>query len=62
TAADALNNINAVSEGIATEDAQLFVKTHLPKRRVVLGVLDSKLGGALAEALGIRSHTSGLSL
>eukprot|EP00096_Caligus_rogercresseyi_P009988 TRINITY_DN3504_c0_g1_i1.p1 TRINITY_DN3504_c0_g1~~TRINITY_DN3504_c0_g1_i1.p1 ORF type:complete len:498 (-),score=209.61 TRINITY_DN3504_c0_g1_i1:287-1780(-) len=58
TAADALNNINAVSEGIATEDAQLFVKTHLPKKKgVVLGVLDSKLGGALAEALGIKvSH------
>uniref|UniRef100_A0A0K2SWR9 Nucleolar protein 56 n=1 Tax=Lepeophtheirus salmonis TaxID=72036 RepID=A0A0K2SWR9_LEPSM len=58
TAGDALNNINAVSEGIATDDAKLFVKTHLPKKKgVVLGVLDPKLGAALADDLGIKvSH------
>ena len=41
TAANALENINAVSEGIVTDDLQLFLETQLPKseksNKVVLG-------------------------
>ena len=56
TAADALNNINAVSEGVPTEDLKLFLQSNLPKKlkKVTLGVLDPKLGGAIAEELGVK--------
>ena len=30
-AADALNNINAVSEGVCSEDLKLFLETNIPK-------------------------------
>lgn len=43
TAANALENINAVSEGIVTDDLQTFLETQLPKSgkndKVVLGEL-----------------------
>lgn len=43
TAINALENINAVSEGIVTDDLQLFLETQLPKSgksdKVVLGNL-----------------------
>ncbi|CAB4061303.1 NOP56 [Lepeophtheirus salmonis] len=52
TAGDALNNINAVSEGIATDDAKLFVKTHLPKKKGVVSHV-----GVVPEVIrGIRHH------
>jgi len=59
TAADALNNINSVSEGLATDDLKLFMTSNLPKKKksLVVGVLDPKLGGVLAEEVGIKvSH------
>lgn len=59
TAADALNNINAVSEGIVTEDLKLFLTTNLPKKakKIVVGVLDSKLGGVISDEVGCKvSH------
>ncbi|XP_021191423.2 nucleolar protein 56 [Helicoverpa armigera] len=58
----ALENINAVSEGILPEDLNLFLEGALPKRKkrskCTLGVLDPKLGAAISEALEIPcSHT-----
>jgi len=59
SALDALTNINSVSEGAVTPDLKNFVEANLPKKlkKFVLGVADSKLGGALADAAGIKvSH------
>lgn len=58
----ALENINAVSEGVVPEDLNLFLEGALPKRKkrgkCTLGVLDPKLGAAISEALEIPcSHT-----
>ncbi|XP_023335282.1 nucleolar protein 56 [Eurytemora carolleeae] len=59
-AADALNNINAVSEGVCSEDLKLFLETNMPKagkKAAILGVLDSKLSAAINEATEIKcSH------
>ncbi|CAK1540945.1 unnamed protein product [Leptosia nina] len=53
----ALENINAVSEGILPEDLNLFLEGALPKKKkrskCTLGVLDPKLGAAISEALEI---------
>jgi len=57
TAGDALNNINAVSEGLVTDDLKLFLETNMPKGKAVLGVTDSKLSAGINDALGIKcSH------
>jgi len=60
TAGDALNNINAVSEGVVTDDLKLFLETNMPKggkKGAVLGVVDSKLSATINEACGIKcSH------
>jgi len=59
SALDALTNINSVSEGAVTPELKNFIEANLPKKlkKFVLGVADSKLGGALAEVAGIKvSH------
>jgi len=60
TAENALENINAVSEGIVTPDLKLFLETNLPKagkKGAVLGVSDSKLSSSIGDELGIKcSH------
>merc|ERR1712055_1080091 len=57
TAADALSNINSVSEGIVSDDLQLFLETNMPKGKAVLGVSDSKLSSSISDACGIKcSH------
>jgi len=60
TAGDALNNINAVSEGVITDDLKLFLDTNMPKaskKGHVMGVVDSKLSASINEACGIKcSH------
>jgi nucleolar protein 56 len=61
TAVAALENVNAISEGILPEDLSVFVDSTLPKatkkNNVTLGVADAKLGAAIAEALNIQcSH------
>lgn len=57
TAVVALENMNAISEGIAPEDLQHFLDVTLPKSskkdKYVLGVGDPKLGAAINEATGI---------
>lgn len=55
TAVTALENSNAISEGIVTEDLKHFLDITLPAKRkkVLLGVSDPKLGAAISEALEI---------
>jgi len=56
-AANSLQNMNAVSEGILTDDLQAFLETNLPKStkkgQIQLGVSDAKLGAAINEALNM---------
>ena len=61
TAISALENVNAVSEGIVSEDLSVFIDNTLPKAskksKFTLGVADAKLGAAIAEALNLQcSH------
>lgn len=60
----ALENINAISEGIVTEELQAFLDTSFPKsekkNKHVLGVADAKLGAAINEALGIQCDHTGI--
>jgi len=58
TAGDALSNINAVSEGIVSDDLKLFLESNFPKKGgAVLGVSDSKLSASINDACGIKcSH------
>jgi len=61
TAISALENVNAISEGIVPEDLSVFLDTTLPKvskkEKLTLGVADAKLGAAIGEALSIQcSH------
>lgn len=65
SAAHALANINAVSEGILSEDLHLFLETNMPKpgkksAKVTLGVIEPKLGAAITEALGFSCNHIGV--
>jgi len=58
-AEDALANINAVSEGLCTDQLKFFLHANMPKKakKVTMGVLDPKLGAAISEAIGVKvSH------
>lgn len=63
TAVTALENINAISEGILPEDLQHFVDITVPKSKkkskVTLGVADPKLGAAVTESMGISCNHIG---
>lgn len=62
---NALDNLNAISEGILHDDLKLFLDTNFPKSsskkgasKVQLGVSDSKISSAINEALEIQcTHT-----
>nr|XP_004611059.1 unnamed protein product [Sorex araneus] len=58
----ALENANAVSEGILHEDLRLLLETYLPskKKKVLLGVGDTKIGAAIQEELGFNCQTGGV--
>ncbi|KAK6319582.1 hypothetical protein J4Q44_G00107930 [Coregonus suidteri] len=59
----ALDNINAISEGVLHADLKLFLETNLPvggKKKAMLGVGDAKIGGALQEELGLSIQTGGV--
>lgn len=61
TAVVALENVNAISEGIVPEELSLFLDETVPKpakkSKLTLGVADPKLGAAISEALNIQcSH------
>jgi len=58
-AEDALANINAVSEGLCTDQLKFFLQANMPKKakKVTMGVLDPKLGAAVSEAICVKiSH------
>uniref|UniRef100_A0A8C1QRZ2 Nucleolar protein 56 n=1 Tax=Cyprinus carpio TaxID=7962 RepID=A0A8C1QRZ2_CYPCA len=63
SAQGALENINAVSEGVVHADLKLFLETNLPsggKKKAMLGVSDAKLGAALQEELNLSIQTGGV--
>lgn len=60
TAVTALENINSVSEGIVSEDLQLFLEQNLVKKgSPTLGVGDTKLAAAITDALGYQCMCTG---
>ncbi|GCB82184.1 nucleolar protein 56 [Scyliorhinus torazame] len=64
SAQGALENMNAISEGIVHEDMRLLLETNMPtsgkKKKVILGVADSKIGAAIQEDLGIQCQAGGV--
>uniref|UniRef100_A0A7N6B1R4 Nucleolar protein 56 n=1 Tax=Anabas testudineus TaxID=64144 RepID=A0A7N6B1R4_ANATE len=59
----ALENMNAISEGVVHADLKLFLETNLPrsgKKKAVLGVSDAKIGAALQEEFSISIQTGGV--
>ncbi|XP_057367702.2 nucleolar protein 56-like [Daphnia carinata] len=67
SAAHALDNINSISEGVLSEDLNLFLETNLPKPEkkgkkdtFVLGVSEPKLGASISEILGIPCQHAGV--
>nr|XP_028600399.1 nucleolar protein 56 [Podarcis muralis] len=62
SAQSALENINAISEGILHEDLRLLLETNLPakKKKVVVGVSDAKIGAAIQEELGFQCQAGGV--
>ncbi|XP_065519198.1 nucleolar protein 56 [Lathamus discolor] len=62
SAQSALENMNAVSEGLLHEDLRLLLETAMPakKKKALLGVADAKLGAAILEELGYQCQTGGV--
>ncbi|XP_033340792.2 nop56 ribonucleoprotein [Megalopta genalis] len=64
TALAALENINSISEGVVPEELLLFLDSTIPKSgkkdKVILGVLDPKLGASISEALSIKCDHTGV--
>ncbi|XP_054747398.1 nucleolar protein 56 [Anastrepha obliqua] len=60
TAIAALENINAISEGIVPQDLMVFLDdffSKLKKKKCTLGIADAKLGAAITESIGVQcSH------
>lgn len=58
----ALENVNAISEGICPEDLSLFLESQfqgLKLKKITLGVSEPKLGAAITEALGVSCNHIG---
>uniref|UniRef100_H2XXL7 Nucleolar protein 56 n=2 Tax=Ciona intestinalis TaxID=7719 RepID=H2XXL7_CIOIN len=58
---NALDNVNAVSEGIVHEDLKVFLSSNIPKLQkgeVLLGINDTRISGTIQEETGIRCTTS----
>jgi len=57
SAANALENINSISEGVVHEDLKNFLESNIPlgkkKTKVALGISDAKLGAAIQESCEI---------
>ncbi|XP_061640865.1 nucleolar protein 56 [Phyllopteryx taeniolatus] len=59
----ALENINAISEGVVHADLKLFLETNIHqsgKKKATLGVGDAKIGAALQEEFGFSIQTGGV--
>ena len=60
--ANAIDNANCVSEGVVHDDLKVFLESNLPlekKNKVVLGVIDGRLGAAIIENIGVNCITAG---
>ena len=58
---NALDNINAVSEGILHDDLKLFLETNVPKNQngeVLLGIGDTRVSNTIQEETGIKCTAS----
>lgn len=57
SAANALENINSISEGVVHDDLKVFLESNVPtgkkKSKVSLGISDAKIGAAIQESCGI---------
>lgn len=63
TAIAALENINAISEGIVPQDLMVFLDdffSKLKKKKCTLGIADAKLGAAITEAIGVQCSQTGV--
>jgi hypothetical protein len=64
TGANALENINSISEGVVHDDLKMFLLNNYPKTKKksknVLGVSDAKLGSSIHELLEIPCQTGGV--
>ncbi|CAL9704262.1 unnamed protein product [Knipowitschia caucasica] len=63
SAQGALENMNAISEGLVHADLKLFLDTNVPrpgKKKPVVGVSDAKIGAALQEEFGMSIQTGGV--
>lgn len=57
SAANALENINSISEGVVNEDLKVFLEANIPtgkkKSKVALGISDAKIGAVIQESCNI---------
>ncbi|KAM4710091.1 nucleolar protein 56 [Discoglossus pictus] len=62
SAQSALENVNAISEGVLHEDLKLLLETNMPakKKKALLGVGDPKIGAAVQEELKITCQAGGV--
>lgn len=58
--ANALENINSISEGEVHEDLKTFLQTMLPKNAGKLGVSDSRIGASIGEEMDIECEFGGV--
>ncbi|KAI3384749.1 hypothetical protein SNEBB_006986 [Seison nebaliae] len=56
---NALENLNAISEGVLHPDLKLFLDTYLPNKKHMLGVSDQRLAATLKETYDISIQTGG---
>jgi len=59
TAEQMLDNMNALSEGVLTEDLKSFINTYVPRDKT-LGVVEDKLASAIADACEVQCSKSKL--
>jgi len=60
--ANALDNMNSISEGLLHDDLLVFLQTNLPdgERGMLLGISDVKIGTVINEALQVQCQHSGV--
>lgn len=61
TAANALENINSISEGVVHDDLKVFLESNVPtgkkKSKVALGISDPKIGAGIQESCNIQCES-----
>jgi len=60
-AANALENMNSISEGVVHDDLKVFLETNVPvgkkKSKVQLGISDAKIGSSIQESCNIQCES-----